>query len=170
MVTFCAGIVFGVVSAIRATNGEFERVARIDMEFGAAKVFFVSALALVGCYRVIVVAGLKVNTIFISIVPFFVIGFFMGEYATALIARYELMGVLNMIFVYIPLFCGSCTFLSCALCKVMSTPCGIVGCTSQQKQPLFLSLLKIFAMNVACNFVFVMIVGSIIGVILVSLY
>lgn len=36
---FFVGVVAGIISCIRSVDGEFERVARADMEFGAAKVF-----------------------------------------------------------------------------------------------------------------------------------
>ncbi len=170
LVAFLVGIVIGVLSAIRATEGQFDRVARIDMEFGSAKVFFISALAILGGYIVIVLSALKVKTVFLGVIPFVILGFFMGEYSTALIARYEVMGVLNMVFVYMPLFCGSCAFMAIALCVVSSAPLGIAGCSAHQKQPMLLSILKIFGLNMATNFVFVMIIGSFIGVILVSLY
>ncbi len=170
LIAYTVGIVIGIVSAIRATDGQFERVARIDMQLGSAKVFFISALAFAGCYLLIVVAGFKSKTAFMGVVPFVAVGFFMGEYATALIARYEIMGVLNVLFVYTPLFCASASCMAIALARALSTPCGIVGCSYQQKQPIFVSILKIFGINMGINFVFVMIIGSMFGVIIVSLY
>ena len=89
IITLTVAIVVGVLSSIRAVNGEFERVARVDMDFAGAKIFFLSALILALSYALFLIAGINNKTVFIAIIPFFFLGFVIGKYTTCLIARYE---------------------------------------------------------------------------------
>ena len=65
LVAFIVGVIAGVVACVRSVNGDFERVARADMEFGAFKVFFISLLALLGGYFVVLIAGTNNKTVFL---------------------------------------------------------------------------------------------------------
>ena len=71
LVAFIVGVIAGVVACVRSVNGDFERVARADMEFGAFKVFFISLLALLGGYFVVLIAGTNNKTVFLIFLPFF---------------------------------------------------------------------------------------------------
>ena len=103
-IIFALGITVGVISAFGAVGDDgFERVARADMEFSSAKVFFVSLLALLGCYVVFLLSGINAKTIFLIVIPFFALGFVTGEYSVALIARYETTGLVNLLAVF-PLY------------------------------------------------------------------
>ena len=103
-IIFALGITVGVISAFGAVGDDgFERVARADMEFSSAKVFFVSLLALLGCYVVFLLSGINAKTIFLIVIPFFALGFVTGEYSVALIARYETTGLVNLFAVF-PLY------------------------------------------------------------------
>lgn len=74
-IIFALGITVGVISAFGAVGDDgFERVARADMEFSSAKVFFVSLLALLGCYVVFLLSGINAKTIFLIVIPFFCFG------------------------------------------------------------------------------------------------
>ncbi len=163
-----AGIVVGVISAFRAVGEDgFERVARADMEFAAAKVFFYALLALLGCYAIFLIGGINSKTIFLIIIPFFALGFILGEYSVALIARYQTTGLIDLLAIYLPFFlCTFCCFLLCAASQV-APDC---ECCSSGLKPSFVQTLKIFGINIAIAFVLFIIVGSIFGVIVVSLY
>ena len=45
---FAVGLVAGIFITINAAGGEFERIARADMEFGAVKVFFTTSFMVLG--------------------------------------------------------------------------------------------------------------------------
>lgn len=167
-IVFMAGIVVGVISAFRAVGEDgFERVARADMEFAAAKVFFYALLALLGCYAIFLIGGINSKTIFLIIIPFFALGFILGEYSVALIARYQTTGLIDLLAIYLPFFL--CTFFCFLLCAASQVAPDCECCSSGLK-PSFVQTLKIFGINIAIAFVLFIIVGSIFGVIVVSLY
>lgn len=168
VVIFVLGITVGIISAFRAVGEDgFERVARADMEFGAAKVFFISLLALIGCYVVFLIAGVNNVTMFLIILPFFALGFITGEYSATLIARYETTGLVNLLLIYLPFFlCTFCCFVLCAT-VVVAPDC---SCCKTGLKPSFVSTMKILGVNVAIAFVLFIILGSIFKVIVVSLY
>lgn len=167
-IIFALGITVGVISAFGAVGDDgFERVARADMEFSSAKVFFVSLLALLGCYVVFLLSGINAKTIFLIVIPFFVLGFVTGEYSVALIARYETTGLLNLLLIYLPFFL--CTFCCFVLCAVIAAAPGCACCKTGLK-PSFVQTVKVFGANVAIAFVFFLIIGAVFKVIVVSLY
>lgn len=167
-IIFALGITVGVISAFRAVGEDgFERVARADMEFSSAKVFFVSLLALLGCYVVFLISGINDKTIFLIVIPFFALGFVTGEYSVALIARYETTGLVNLLLIYLPFF--FCTFCCFVLCAVIAVAPDCACCKTGLK-PSFVQTLKVFGLNVAIAFVLFVIVGAIFKVIVVSLY
>lgn len=167
-IIFALGITVGVISAFRAVGDDgFERVARADMEFSSAKVFFVSLLALLGCYVVFLLSGINAKTIFLIVIPFFALGFVTGEYSVALIARYETTGLVNLLLIYLPFFL--CTFFCFVLCAVIASAPDCACCKTGLK-PSFVQTVKVFCLNVAIAFVFFLIIGAIFKVIVVSLY
>lgn len=167
-IIFALGITVGVISAFGAVGDDgFERVARADMEFSSAKVFFVSLLALLGCYVVFLLSGINAKTIFLIVIPFFALGFVTGEYSVALIARYETTGLLNLLLIYLPFFL--CTFCCFVLCAVIAAVPDCACCKTGLK-PSFVQTVKVFGANVAIAFVFFLIIGAIFKVIVVSLY
>lgn len=167
-IIFALGITVGVISAFGAVGDDgFERVARADMEFSSAKVFFVSLLALLGCYVVFLLSGINAKTIFLIVIPFFVLGFVTGEYSVALIARYETTGLLNLLLIYLPFFL--CTFCCFVLCAVIAAAPDCACCKTGLK-PSFVQTVKVFGANVAIAFVFFLIIGAVFKVIVVSLY
>lgn len=167
-IIFALGITVGVISAFGAVGDDgFERVARADMEFSSAKVFFVSLLALLGCYVVFLLSGINAKTIFLIVIPFFALGFVTGEYSVALIARYETTGLLNLLLIYLPFFlCTFCCFVLCAV-KAAAPDC---ACCKTGLKPSFVQTVKVFGANVAIAFVLFIIIGAIFKVIVVSLY
>lgn len=167
-IIFALGITVGVISAFGAVGDDgFERVARADMEFSSAKVFFVSLLALFCCYAVFLLSGINAKTIFLIVIPFFALGFVTGEYSVALIARYETTGLVNLLLIYLPFFL--CTFCCFVLCAVIAAAPDCACCKTGLK-PSFVQTVKVFGANVAIAFVFFVIVGAIFKVIVVSLY
>lgn len=167
-IIFALGITVGVISAFGAVGDDgFERVARADMEFSSAKVFFVSLLALFCCYAVFLLSGINAKTIFLIVIPFFALGFVTGEYSVALIARYETTGLVNLLLIYLPFFL--CTFCCFVLCAVIAAAPDCACCKTGLK-PSFVQTVKVFGANVAIAFVFFLIIGAIFKVIVVSLY
>lgn len=167
-IIFALGITVGVITAFGAVGDDgFERVARADMEFSSAKVFFVSLLALLGCYVVFLLSGINAKTIFLIVIPFFALGFVTGEYSVALIARYETTGLLNLLLIYLPFFL--CTFCCFVLCAVIAVAPDCACCKTGLK-PSFVQTVKVFGANVAIAFVLFIIIGAIFKVIVVSLY
>lgn len=168
IITLCIAIVVGVLSSIRAVNGDFERVARVDMEFAGAKIFFLSVLLLALSYALFLIAGINNKTVFIAIIPFFFLGFVIGKYTTCLIARYEFWGILNLFLCYLPFFI--CTFFAFVIAVVNI----LSACKSQSTEngfkPYLVPTLKIFGINAALALVFFLIIGSIFGVIEISLF
>jgi len=167
LIVLALGVVVGIVSSIRAVNGEFERVARVDMKFSGAKIFFLSSLLLLLSYSVFLIAGADKKCTFLAVIPFFILGFLMGKYATCLIARYEFWGVLNLLCCYLPFFLCSICLFAVALSGILSS------CNRPTKNGLksyLLPTLKIFGINVCAGFVFFLIIGSIFGVIEISLF
>ncbi len=168
-IVFILSIVIGVVSVVRAVENEFERIPRADMNFGGAKVFFISTLALMGGYLLILVSGYNNKTVFIAMIPFIVLGFMCGQYSCILIARYEGTGLINLLFAYMPFFMSSFICMIMSAVTVLSSGCSSCASNSTLK-PSFINTLKIFAINVSISFVFILIFGSIYGVVIVELY
>lgn len=167
LIVFVIGISAGILSVVRSVSDGFERVPKADMEFSGAKVFFISSLALLGAYVIFLLAGINSKTVVLALIPFFVLGFILGEYATALVARYETTGVLNLILIYLPFFIGTLgCFLFCACLATYPQN----GCATSGLKPSFVSTLKLFGINLLISLVFFLIIGSIFGVIVVEQY
>ena len=169
LIVFALGIIVGAVTAWRAVGGEFEEVLPKDADTGGARVFFFSTLALIGCYGVILLSGINNKTVFLAIIPVFLLGFFFGRYSAALIGRFGALGIVNLVFAYAPFFI--CTFVCFVLSTiaVMSTDCAKTAISSNLK-PSFVDTLKLFGINVAIGFVLFVLIGSIYGVIIVTVY
>ncbi len=166
LAVFVVGIVLGVTLAYRAVGGEFESVARVDADTGAGKMFFLSLLVLAASYGLILLSGLNKKTVFICCVPFFVIGYLLGRFSCALICRYEMFGLLNFLFVYLPVFIISVIMLVIASAVVLSASC--TECNGKNSlKPSFVNLLKLFALNAAALFAFYIIAGLIVGGVIV---
>lgn len=169
LIVFALGIIVGAVSAWRAVGGEFEEVLPKDADMGGARVFFFSTLALIGCYGVILLSGINNKTVFLAIIPVFLLGFFFGRYSSALIGRFGALGIVNLVFAYAPFFI--CTFVCFVLSTiaVMNADCAKTAISSNLK-PSFVDTLKLFGINVAIGFVLFVLIGSIYGVIIVTVY
>ena len=161
------GIIIGIVSSVRAVNGEFERVARVDMKFSGAKIFFLSVLLLLLSYVVFLIAGADRRIAFLAIIPFFLLGFLIGKYSTCLIARYEFWGILNLLCCYLPFFFATLVLFVIAVSSIL-TACNRP--TANGLKSYLLPTVKLFAINVAISLVLFLIVGSIFGVIEISLF
>lgn len=166
LVIFALGIILGVALAYREVGGEFEVVPRADADTGAGKVFFLSLLVLAASYALILLSSLNKRTALLCCLPYFALGFLLGRFSCALLCRYEVFGVLNFIFVYLPAFLCTVALL------LFATATGQFGCCSQacgkgKLKPSFVSLLKIFAVNAALIFAFFIIVGLVVGGVIV---
>lgn len=168
-VLFAIGIVIGIAYAVRAVDGSFERVIRSEVETGAARVFFISLLGIIGGYALILISGINNKTVILICVPFTVLGFFLGKYACALIGRYEGFGVLNFLIIYLPFFLVTFVLMAIAATGVLSAGCTDY-CEGSSFKPSFLRTLKILGINALCSLVLFLIIGSMTGVIVVALF
>lgn len=169
-VLFALGIAVGIILAYRAVDGCFERVPRVDMETGAARVFFVAILGLVGCYALLLISGINNKTVIVAIIPFTLAGFLLGRYSCALIGRYEGFGVINLLLIYLPFFLITFVCMLLAAASILSESC-MERCGTSELKPSFVCTLKILGINAACALVLFLIVGAIAGgVIIVKLF
>ncbi|MCI8732721.1 MAG: hypothetical protein HFE29_00130 [Clostridia bacterium] len=168
-VLFIIGIVIGIIYAYRAVDGSFERVVRSEVETGAAKVFFISLLSIMGGYIVILISGINNKTVFLICIPFILLGFFLGKFSCALICRFEGFGVLNFIVIYLPFFLITFVLMMIATANVLSAGCADY-CENSSLRPSFIRTLKIFGINAGCSLVLFLIIGSMTGVIIVTLF
>lgn len=169
IVIFLMGVLSGVFSCLRAVGGEFEEVLAKDADLGGARVFFFSILALCGCYALILISGASNKVVLLSIIPFFLDGFFLGRYACALIGRYGALGVANLLFAYLPFFIATLVCFILSTIAVMQSSCANNSKSGILKQS-FVDTLKLFGINVAISFVLFILVGAIYGVIVVEVY
>ncbi len=169
IVLFVIGIILGIILTYRAVDGSFERVPRVDVETGAARVFFFAVLGLFGCYGLLLISGISNKTVFIAIIPFTLLGFLCGRYSFALIGRYEGFGVFNLIIIYLPFFLITFVCMVLAAANILSSSCTDCSGHTGLRQS-FVCALKIFGINAACALVLFLIIGSISGVIIVTLF
>ena len=161
LVILVVGVIAGVALVYREVGGEFETVTRVDAETGAGKIFFLALAALVASYALVLLSGLNKKTVFLCCIPYFFIGFILGRCSTALICRYEIFGLLNFLFIYLPVFLISIFLLVIATARVLSASC--TECGVGKLKPSFVALMKIFAINAAVCFVFIVLVGLLVG-------
>lgn len=158
---FFVAIVAGIFITVNSAGGEFEQIARGDMEFGAVKVFFTASFAVFAGYAFILVAAAGRNLAVVAALPFLVLGYVTGKYSCLLVAAYGATGLTNLLLVYLPFFL--LTFVCAAVAgarAVAAKGCDRMKCTA-------LTLLKIFAANVAFAFLFFLIVGSVTKVVII---
>ena len=163
---FFIGIIVGIVSAVNAVGGEFEKILQKDMTFGAVKVFFYSALFLLVGYFFVAVASCVKGTSFVAVLPFVVLGFMFGKYICILVAVYGGMGIMNLIFIYLPFFLLSFCLLLVGG-SVALRQCNMCASSDALLRPSISTLLKVFAINVLANFIIFLLIGSLTKVIVV---
>lgn len=171
-VVFALGIVIGIVAAIETRRGVFERFEIEVIEYGAVRMFFLTSLILAGAYALIWIASSGSKVVFLAVIPFFALGFMFGEYMCVLVGCYGVIGVLNLIFIYLPFYIMTFLCLLVAASYILSHPgCGASGCGTPFKlKPPFIFLLKMYGINVAVNAVIFLIVGIFVKVIIVELF
>ena len=164
------GIILGGALAYREVDGNFEVVARVDAETSSGKIFLFGSLILLAFYALILLSGLNNKTVFIICVPFFATGFILGRFALALIMRYDVFGIFNLIFVYLPLILVSFALMLIAACTAIGAP----RCECADRgglRPSFVKIVKLYLINLAVAFVICIIIGALVGgVIVVSIF
>ena len=159
---FAVGLVAGIFITINAAGGEFERIARADMEFGAVKVFFTTSFMVLGGYAVLLLSAGAPALFFVGLGVFLVEGYYFGKYLCLLTAVYGSTGIVNVIVIYIPFF--FVTFV----CLVVAGARAAGAVRGNRMRCTALTLLKIYGINIACNFVIFVIVGSFCKVLVVG--
>ena len=175
-IVFALGIVIGIFVTISAAGGEFERVARADMEFGAVKVFFTTGFAVLLGYGVLLAAACAPAVAPVSLLSPAVLGYFFGKYMCLLVAVYGATGIVNLLVIYVPFFLV--TFLSMTVAgarAARAVGCGrvpgaraarAVGCGRVRSSALV--LLKVYGVNMAADFAIFVLVGAFVKVIVVG--
>ena len=168
LIVFLAGMVVGIVTAVNSVGGEFVRLSKNDMVFGAVKVFFFSSLFLFAGYGVVILSTTCKGISFIAVFPFVVLGYFFGEYMTVLIGAYGGVGLMNLLFVYLPFYLLTFCCLSISGCIAQKSN---VICANKNRilKPSVSILLKGYAINVICSFTIFMLIGSVTKVVVVSI-
>ncbi len=165
---FLVGLVVGIVYTVSANGGEFEKVSRSDIDFGAVKIFFYSSLLVAIGYFAVALASVMRGLNFVATLPFPILGFVFGDYTTVLIGSYGGMGICNLLFVYMPFFLltfGILTVSSCIALRLSD----VCECRKGALlRPSVSAVLKGYGINVIVNFVVFLIVGGIVKVIVVS--
>jgi hypothetical protein len=167
-VLFFIGIIVGIVSAVNSVGGQFEKIAQNEIVFGAVKVFFFSAIGLLAGYIIFAVSSCMHGMSFLSVVPFIILGYICGKYVTVLVGVYGGIGLMNLIFIYIPFFIGSFIFFLVGA-SIALRQCNICACNNSILRPSISTILKAFAINLLFNFVVFMLIGALTKVIIVVL-
>jgi hypothetical protein len=165
---FVAGIVVGIVSEVNSVGGQFERINKNDIVFGQVKVFFFSSLILAVGYGVLVLSSTIKTASFIAIIPFAIVGYMFGAYTTVLVGVYGGVGVINLLFVYVPFFTITFFVLSVTGCVALRSG-NSCGCKEKFLKPSVSILLKGYVVNVIASFVIFLLVGSVTKVVVVVL-
>lgn len=165
-IIFFIGIVVGIVSAVNAVDGVFEKIAQSEMVFGSVKVFFYSALFLMIGYFLFAIASCIRGMSFIAVLPFVVLGYLCGKYMTVLVGVYGGIGIINLIFIYIPFYIGAFVlFLICACIALRQA--NICTCGGSILRPSVATVLKLFGFNVLLNVLIFLLIGAMVDVIVV---
>lgn len=168
LILFLVGIVVGIVYTITANGGEFERVLKDDMTFGAVKVFFYSSLLVAIGYFAVAISACIRGASFVSAFPFPILGYVFGNYVTLLVGCYGGIGIINLIFVYVPFFLLTFVILTTSTCIALrlSQSCGCSG-KGAFLRPSVTAVLKGYGVNIICSFVVFLLVGGIVKVLVV---
>lgn len=166
-VVFAIGLVIGIVTTVNANGGEFERVLEKDMTFGAVKVFFFSSLILVGGYGVFILSASVKWAFVVAPVTFAVLGVYFGKYCCVLIGCFGGIGVINLIFVYIPFFILTfiCMLVTVVLALQYAAYC---ECAKSPLRPSITVILKGYGVNIVVNFVIFLFIGAITKVLVIG--
>lgn len=165
-IIFFIGIVVGIVSAVNAVDGVFEKIAQSEIVFGSVKVFFYSALFLMIGYFLFAIASCMRGLSFIAVLPFIVLGYLCGKYMTVLVGVYGGIGIINLIFIYIPFYIGAfVSFLICACIALRQA--NICTCSGSILRPSVATVLKLFGFNVLLNVLIFLLIGAMVDVIVV---
>lgn len=159
---FALGLVLGIFITINAVGGEFERIARADMELSAVKVFFTASFMLAAGYGVILLSAAASSLVVVALIPFGVLGYYFGKYMCLLGASYGALGLVNLFIIYTPFFLLSFICLLVAGVRAVNA----IGCNKMKNT--LVALLKIYGVNVGINFVVFVVIGAFAKVIVVG--
>lgn len=168
LAVFLAGIVVGIVYTVTSNGGEFERITRADMTFGAVKVFFYSSLLVCIGYFAIAIASCIKGMGFVALLPLPVLGYFFGNYTTLLVGSYGGIGLSNLFLVYAPFFTLTFGILTASSCIALRLS-NICECKTKGSvlRPSVTAVLKGYGINVGMNFLVFCVIGGLVKVIVV---
>jgi hypothetical protein len=119
-------------------------------------------------YGVLVLSSTIKTVSFIAIIPFAIVGYMFGAYTTVLVGVYGGVGVMNLLFVYVPFFTITFFVMSVTGCVALRSG-NSCGCKEKFLKPSVSILLKGYAVNVIASFVIFLLVGSVTKVVVVVL-
>ncbi len=159
---FIAGLVIGILfqSGIDASLA----TESIEVVVSSLKMFLISVLYLLLIYFLILIFSSLSRMYWLVLIPYFVWGAILGRYVYQLGAFFGLVGVLNIVFAYLPFFLLSLVlFLVGGIYSIRYGACS-KNCRYGLKTS-FVALVKLFALNVAIAFVCFVIVGIFVDII-----
>lgn len=116
---FLAGVVAGICITIAECQGQFVRVNSNNIVFGAFKVFFLfSIFELIG-YFILLFSIINFILTLCSMGVLLILGFMLGKYSCILVACFSISGIINLIFIYIPVFLICFILMTVALIKIL---------------------------------------------------
>ncbi len=167
-VLFIFGLVIGIVAAVNYAGGEFENYHPDEIVYGAVKVFLFSSLIIAAGYGIIIVSATVRSLTFLSLIPFGVLGIEFGRYITLLVGYYAFIGIINLIFIYIPFFL--ITFVCMLFAAAKTAGQYYCQCTPNGGlRPPVVTNIKCYFVNVAINFFIFIVIGAMTKVIVVGL-
>lgn len=153
------GIIVGATSGVNNCNSE--------LCVGSGKLFLRVFLAMLVVYFFIVFSSVNFVFIVLADVSLGLIGVYLGRAVCILSVCGGFVGVMNVIFVYIPVFCGSFVFMMIALAYAISN-FPLVGCKAWKLfRPVLGSVGLMFLINVVFNAAVIFILGLILNVIVI---
>lgn len=177
---FLVGLVFGIGATIIGCEGVFISVNTNDIVYGSFKMLFRFTLFELAAYMILLLSVVNFALSICAMSTFWFMGFFLGKYACVLVACFRISGILNLIFIYLPVFFIALIHMTVAIIKI--TRYKECSCTNYcynktvnnrgkniitNLKPSVSNTIIIFGINVSFNFVIFIILGLLFPVIVV---
>lgn len=128
---FLVGIILGICITIAGCQGEFNKVNTNDVVYGAFRVFLLFSLAELIGYFVLLLSIINFLFTLFSMCVLIYLGYVLGKYSCMLVACYSVNGVINLIFIYIPVFLICFVLMTITLIKILElSACEECSCKS----------------------------------------
>lgn len=153
------GVVIGSTTGIKSFCGEFT--------YGSGKLFLRVMLVMLVAYFFILFSSVNFIFIILANVSICLIGGYLGRSICILAVCGGFIGVLNIIFIYIPVFMENLIFMMIGLVYAISN-FPLMGCKVWKLiKPVFCSVGLMFLLNLLFNAVVIFILGLILDIIVI---